>query len=128
MGSSRILTAAVLLAVLQVVHALIPAETEAEGYFGLVAGLGLLIASLTAIYGLRLGRPWAAPLTGITGASVAVGFLLYHALPITSPVTNPYWGESEIGFVQWAPVIACMAVGVWCAAEAYARRPQAAAA
>lgn len=115
----RLYYAAVALAVIQVVHAAIPAETEAEGFVGLIAGLVALIANLTAIYGLRLGRPWARSLAGVTGASIAVGFLLYHALPITSAFTNPYWGEPEIGLAQWAPVFACIGIGLWCAYEAF---------
>jgi hypothetical protein len=114
-----ILYAAIALTVIQVVHALIPAETDAEGFVGLIAGLVALSASLTSIYGLRLGKPWAPTLTGITGLSIAVGFLLYHALPITSAFTNPYWGEPEIGFAQWAPVFACIGIGLWCAYEAF---------
>jgi hypothetical protein len=116
---SRIQLAAISLVVIQVVHGAIPAETDAEGYVGLIAGLFALISSLTAVYGLRLGRSWAPLLTGTTGLSVAVGFLLYHALPITSSFTNPYWGEPKIGLLQWAPVFACIGIGLWCAYEAF---------
>ena len=118
-GTSRIQLAGIALVVIQVVHGAIPAETDAEGYVGLVAGLVALVASLTSVYGLRLGRPWAPTLTGTTGLSVAIGFLLYHALPITSSFTNPYWDEPKIGIVQWAPVFACIGVGLWCAYEAF---------
>jgi hypothetical protein len=43
-----------------------------------------------------------------------VGFLLYHALPITSPLTYPYWGRDDVGPVQLLPVLLAIAVGVWC--------------
>jgi hypothetical protein len=115
---SRVYRLAVALVVIQVIHALIPAETDAEGFVGLIAGLAALIAGLTAIYGFRTGKSWAVPLTGINGISVAVGFLLYHGLPITSSFTNPYWGEPRIGVAQWAPVFACIGIGLGCAYEA----------
>ena len=115
----RLTVAAVALLVIQVVHGAIPAETDAEGYTGLIAGVIALGATVAALVGLVRGRSWAPPLLGITGASVAVGFLLYHALPITSPLTNPYFGEDNIGLAQWAPVIAAILIGAWCALEAW---------
>ena len=118
-GLGRLYAATVALVVIQVVHALIPADTDAEGYVGAVAGLVSLIAGLAAIYGLRLGRPWARTIAGTSGIGVAIGFLLYHSLPITSAFTNPYWGEPKIGALQWAPVIACIAIGLWTAYEAF---------
>ena len=119
MGRNRLLAPAALLIAIQVIHGAIPAETEAEGYVGLVAGAVALVASITALVGVIKGRSWARPLLGTTGLSVAVGFLLYHALPIHSPVTNPYVGEDKVGLVQWAPVIACIAIGLWAAWEAF---------
>ena len=118
-GQKRLYWASVALVLIQVIHGAIPAETDAEGYFGLLAGLVALIAGLAAIYGLRLGRSWARPIAGTTGLGVAVGFLLYHALPITSSFTNPYWDEPKIGALQWAPVFACIAIGLWTAYEAF---------
>ena len=123
MAPKQLQTAVISLTVLQVVHVLVPAETSTEeSYVGLVGGLVLLIASLAAIYGLRLGRSWAVPLAGMAGVGVGGGFLLYHSVPWKSPLTNPYWNESEIGLVQWLPVIACIVVGAWCAALAFGRR------
>jgi hypothetical protein len=77
---------------------------------------------IAAVYGVRNERPWGRRLLGLTGASVAVGFLLYHTLPIHSAVTNPYVGERTIGALQWAPVIAAILIGVWAAWEV-AREP-----
>jgi hypothetical protein len=118
-GRQRLYWAAVALVIIQVVHGAIPAETDAEGYVGLIAGLVSLVAGLAAIYGLKLGRSWARTIAGTTGVGVAVGFLLYHGLPITSSFTNPYWGEPEIGALQWAPVLACIGLGLWTAYEAF---------
>jgi hypothetical protein len=105
------------LVAVQVIPA-IPAKTKSEGYVGLVLGAIALVASIAAVYGVRNDRPWGRRLLGLTGASVAVGFLLYHTLPIHSAVTNPYVGERTIGALQWAPVIGAIVIGVWAAWEA----------
>jgi hypothetical protein len=107
--------AAAALLVIQVVHGAIPAETTSEGYVGAVTGAVLIVASIVGLVGAMRGRSWAAPLIGITGAFVAIGFLLYHASPWHSPVTNPYFGEDKIGALQWAPVILAIAIGAWAA-------------
>jgi hypothetical protein len=117
--SSRIVPATAALIAIQVIHGAIPAKTDAEGYTGLVLGLVALIASIVALVGLVRGRSWARPLSGLTGVSVAVGFVLYHALPIHSLFTNPYFGTDNIGLLQWAPVIAAIGIGLWCGWEAF---------
>jgi len=109
------------LAVFQVVHGFTPADTEAEGYVGLVGGLALLVASLAAVYGVRTGKPWAPALTGWTGLTVAVGFVLYHAVPFHSAVTNPYLGE-PVGAPAWISVALAVAAGAWAAFEGLGRR------
>ncbi len=52
------------------------------------------------------GRPrrnsWAPFLTGLTGVSIAVGFVLYHAIPVHSWFTNAYWGRADV--LDWAMV------------------------
>lgn len=109
-----------LLLVTQVVHGFVPADTEAEGHVGAVGGLLLLIATMAAILGLRTRRRWAPPLAGWTGLIVAVGFVAYHAVPVRSPVTNPYLGE-PVGAPAWISVAAAVAAGAWTAFAA--RRP-----
>lgn len=108
--------AAWLLVATQVVHGFIPAETEAEGYAGAVGGLVLLVASLTAVYGLRTATPWAPTLLAVTGAAVAVGFVAYHATPVRSPLTNPYLGE-PVGVPAWIGVAVAVASGAWAFVE-----------
>lgn len=124
----RLEVAAWLLLVTQVVHGFVPADTEAEGYVGLVGGLVLLVATMAAIFGLRTGRAWGAPLAGWTGLVVAVGFVAYHAVPVRSPVTNPYLGE-PVGAPAWISVAAAVAAGAWTAhlarRDPAAGRPQA---
>ena len=113
--NSRLALVATALLVIQVVHGAIPAETSSEGYVGAVVGAALLVASIVGIVGAVRGRPWAANEIAITGAIVAVGFLLYHATPWHTPLTNPYFGEDKIGALQWTPVILSIAVGAWAA-------------
>jgi hypothetical protein len=40
-------------------------------------------------------------------------------IAIHGPFTNPYFGEDKIGLLQWAPVIAAIAIGLWSAWEAF---------
>jgi hypothetical protein len=100
----------------QVVHGFIPAETESEGYAGALGGLILLVASLTAVYGLRTSKPWAATVLMVTGAAVAVGFVAYHATPVRSAVTNPYLGE-PVGVPAWIGVAVAVGAGAWAFVE-----------
>jgi hypothetical protein len=88
-----------------------------------VAGLFALLASVAALVGVTGGRAWGRSLLGATGLSVAVGFVLYHGLPIHSPVTNPYFGEDKIGLLQWTPVVLCIGIGLWAAREAFRAAP-----
>ena len=120
---NRLVGLAAALLAIQVIHGAIPADTDAEGYVGLVGGLLLLIASIAALVGLVQGKPWAPRLLGVTGLIVAVGFILYHALPFKSPATNPYFGEDGIGLLQWAPVVLAIGIGFWAAWETL--RPEA---
>jgi hypothetical protein len=123
----QLLYAAVSLLAVQVIHALVPAETtHGEGVVGPVLGGLALVTSVAALIGMILYRQWGQSLLAVTGAGVAGGFLLYHALPIYSPITNPYFDEPKIGMGQWAPVIACIFVGAWCLiAVLVARHPRA---
>ena len=104
----------------QLVHGLTPADTSSEGYVGTVVGGALLLASAVAIYAIRAGLPWATRLTGVTGLVVAVGFVAYHATPLTSPVTNPYIGEPA-GAPAWISVALSVAAGAWAAYEGLTR-------
>ncbi len=124
-----------LLALAQVWHAVTPAENVDPvtqqpiegGYVGLVGGLLLLLGCIVASIAARREKEWARPLALVCGLGVSIGFLLYHATTLRSPVTNPYFGVDGIGAVQFAPVIACMAIGAWLAWAAWpARRTSAA--
>jgi drug/metabolite transporter (DMT)-like permease len=119
--SSRSLEAAAwALVIFQVVHGLTPADTESEGYVGAVVGLILLSSACTAVYGARAQRHWAPAVTAWTGLTVAVGFILYHASPVRSPITNPYPGE-PVGTAAWISVALAVAAGFWAAYEGFTR-------
>ena len=116
--NNRLALAAAALLVIQVVHGAIPAETSSEGYVGAITGALLIVASIVGLVGATRNRPWAPLVVGATGAFVAIGFLLYHVTPWHTPMTNPYFGEDEIGLLQWAPVILAIAIGAWAALTA----------
>ena len=121
---------AALLALAQVWHAATPANNVDPttqkaiegGYVGLVGGLLLLIGCIVASLGARREKEWARPLAFVCGVGVALGFVLYHATTLRSPVTNPYFGVDGIGPVQLAPVFACVAIGAWLAWTAWPLR------
>jgi hypothetical protein len=115
---NRLTLAAASLLAIQVIHGGVPAETSSEGYMGAITGALLIIASIVGLVGAASRKPWAPRVIGITGAIVAIGFILYHATPWHSPVTNPYFGEDKIGLLQWAPVVGAIAIGAWAAWEA----------
>jgi hypothetical protein len=106
--------AAALVAV-QVAHAAVPGPSEVTGsILGPIVGLGLLVASIAALVGAMRGRDWARSVLRTTGAIVAAGFLLYHAIPVKTPLNYPYWGKATANLWQWTPVLAAIAVGAWC--------------
>ena len=110
------------LLLLQLVHGATPVGTHSEGHVGTVGGLLLVIAALVAVVGFRTHRTWARPLAGWTGLVVAVGFILYHAVPVSSPLTNPYLGHPA-GAAAWISVGLAVAAGAWAGYEAFGRRP-----
>lgn len=119
---NRLFTAAAALAVVQVIHGAVPTGREnSEGsVLGPIVGLVLIVASIVAAVGIRRGRDWAPRLLAGTGLFVAVGFTLYHAIPVENWATNPYWGDNveSVSAAAWATVVASVAVGLWAAWEA----------
>ena len=103
-------------------HGLTPAHTGEHTIVGPVVGLVLLLTSIASIVGFRSGRACGRPLLGWTGIVVAVGLVLYHALPILSPATNPYSGKS-VPVAAWVSVALAIAAGLWAVFESRVRRP-----
>src|SRR5918998_327635 len=123
---NRLFTAAVVLAFVQVIHGAVPSGREnAEGsVLGPIVGLVLIIASIVAAVGIRRGSEWAPRLLAGTGLFVAIGFTLYHAIPLKNWATNPYWGNDveDVSAAAWATVVVSVAVGLWAAWEASRER------
>jgi hypothetical protein len=121
---------AALLAAAQVWHAVTPANNVEPGtnqpveggLIGLPIGLLLLLGCIVASIAARNGKEWARPLSLVCGVGVALGFVLYHATTLRSPVTNPYFGVEGIGIVQLLPVFACIVIGAWLAWTAWPLR------
>ena len=116
MARDRLLVPAVALLVTQVVHGAVPVEEENPdgSVLGLYVGLLLLVLTVAAVVGLVQRRPYGRPLGAWTGLAVAAGFVAYHAVPWTSPLTNPYLGQ-PVGVPAWLSVVAAVGAGAWCA-------------
>lgn len=126
-GDRRLALPAGALLAAQLVHGAAPGPHEAgSSPVGPVVGLVLLLSAAVAIVGAAWGMRWTRPLLRYTGWAVAVGFLLYHAVPVTSALTFSYWGRADVGPVQWLPVFAAIAAGAWAivAARPRGRVPQ----
>ncbi|MHB8465183.1 MAG: hypothetical protein ACYDH6_13025 [Acidimicrobiales bacterium] len=103
------------LVIVQLIHGAIPGPAEGGSLLGPIVGAALIIGAVVAFFGARRAKPWASDVLRYTGLGVAVGFLTYHAIPLKTPLNYPYWGTVNANAGQWAPVIAAIAVGGWCA-------------
>lgn len=124
---NRMFTAALVLAAAQVIHGAVPTgreNTDGGSVVGPIVGLVLIIASIVAAVGIRRGSEWAPRLLAGAGLFVAIGFTLYHAIPLKNWATNPYWGNDveDVSAAAWATVVASVAVGLWAAWEATRER------
>jgi hypothetical protein len=111
--------AAAALVAAQVIHALVPVDSDhvhSEGFVGLAGGVLLVALSVAALVGLVQHRPYGRPLAAWTGLVVAVGFIAYHASPWTSSFTNPYLGK-PVGVPAWISVALAIGAGAWSAIE-----------
>jgi hypothetical protein len=109
---------AIALVAAQVVHGAVPVDedhVDSEGPLGLIGGALLLALAVAALVGILQDRPYGRPLAARTGLAVAAGFVVYHAVPWTSWLTNPYLGK-PVGVPGWISVALAIGAGVWCAA------------
>jgi len=114
-GSTLTWSAAALV-IAQVVHGFIPSGVDEDNgsLVGPIVGLVFLVLSLVVLYGAILDRAWAPRLAIATGGAVAIGFVLYHAVPAKTAFSNPYpgHGASAAGYFGVALAVAAAA---WCA-------------
>jgi hypothetical protein len=117
------LTAGIALITVQVVHAFTVSSAAPETAFGYALGYFGLFLTVVSVFGLVQRREWGRQLLGLTGASIAVGFIVTHLFPIHSYFTDPYVGVRGLGFWQWGPAIGAIVIGAW-AAFACVRKSQ----
>lgn len=93
-----------------VVHALAPgSHHEHEAIAGPIMGTLLTLGAVAAYVGLLRRRPWAPNLAVTVAWATIVGFALFHALPVQTAVTEPYWGDD--GMVTGAQAASLVLIG-----------------
>ncbi len=116
---TRLLLATAALWVLQPVHGAVPGPAgQVEGAFGKVIGTTGTILALVTFLAILRQWPAARRLALIAGAGIPLAFVGYHALPIETAITQPYWGDGSASLAQWLTVIAVIAAGIWTVVEA----------
>jgi hypothetical protein len=119
MRTRGLLWAAGALPVVNVVHALVPApHHQNEAIAGPIMGTALTLAAIAAFAGLLRRRAWAPRLAVATAVATIAGFALFHALPVETAVTEPYWGDGSTNGAQVASLalIVATAGALWTAA------------
>lgn len=113
----KMLLPAIVLLVAQYVHGAVPVDEnkpESESVIGFYVGTLFLVLTAVAIVGIAARARFGPPLAAWSGLAVTVGFISYHAVPWSSPVTNPYLGQ-PVGAPAWLSVAAAVTAGAWCA-------------
>jgi hypothetical protein len=116
----RLRWAAAALPVVNVIHALAPApHHQHEAIAGPIMGTIVTLGAIVALAGLIRGREWAARLALIVAGATAAGFALFHALPVRTSVTEPYWGDDgSASTAQVLTLVLIAAVVAWVVVEA----------
>ena len=112
--------AAAALPAANVIHALVPAPGgQNEAIAGPIMGTVLTVSALVAFAGLVRRKAWAPALAAATGVATIVGFTLFHALPLRSEVTEPYFGHhGTTNGAQVASLALIAVAAVWVTVEA----------
>lgn len=115
-----LLLALATLAAVQLAHLLDVLRYADDATFPSVLADPLAIVGITAasVASVAVARRWrhARNIAITAGGSVAVGFTLYHGIPIDLGVNNPYWGpDGHADLIRWLTVLAAIAVGGWSA-------------
>jgi hypothetical protein len=116
----RLVWAAAALPVANVIHALAPApHHQHEAIAGPIMGTIVTLGAIVALAGLIRRKEWAPRLALIVGGATAAGFALFHALPVRTSVTEPYWGDDgSASTAQALTLVLIAAVVAWVVAEA----------
>jgi hypothetical protein len=78
------------------------------------------VAAVVALVGLLQRRPWAPGVALAAAIATVVGFALFHALPVDTAVTEPYWGDGTTNVPQVLSLVAIGAAAAWVVVEASA--------
>lgn len=118
----RLTWAAATLPLANVIHALAPApHHQHEATAGPVMGTIVTVAAIVAFAGLVRRRAWAPRLALVTAGATAAGFALFHALPVQTSVTEPYWGGDGSASTAQVLTLGLIAASVlWVVVEASA--------
>jgi hypothetical protein len=118
----RLVWAAAALPAANVIHALAPApHHQHEAIAGPIMGTIVTVGAIVALAGLLRRREWAARLALIVAGATAAGFVLFHALPVRTSVTEPYWGDDgSASTAQALTLVLIAAAVVWVVVEASA--------
>ena len=118
--SRRLVWAAAALPAANLVHALVPAPGgQNEALAGPIMGTIVTVGALVAFAGLVRRKAWAPALAAATGVATIAGFALFHALPLRSEVTEPYWGHhGTTNGAQVASLALIVVTAIWVIVEA----------
>ena len=71
-------------------------------------------AALVAAIAVVRDEPIARALAIATGAAIAIGFTLYHGIPVRLRHNNPYWGrDGHADAIRWLTVVTAIGIAIW---------------
>jgi drug/metabolite transporter (DMT)-like permease len=116
---TRLTWIAAALPVANVLHAVTPGhDDQMEAIAGPIMGTVLTIAAVVALVGLVRDRQWAPRFAAAVGLATIAGFVLFHAFPVRTEVTEPYWGDGAATALQWLSLAVIGGVAAWLVREA----------
>jgi hypothetical protein len=84
------------------------------GVFNDPAALFGVGAALVSAIAVARDEPIARVLAIATGAAVALGFTVYHGIPVQLRHNNPYWGaDGHADALRWLTVLLATGLAIW---------------
>ena len=84
------------------------------GVFNDPAALFGVSAAFISAIAVARHEPIARALALATGAAVAIGFTLYHGIPVQLRHNNPYWGpDGHADALRWLTVLLAIGLAMW---------------